>query len=140
MQPAAPVRTLAGLVLQPVEPRLEGGDLPLGFGLGLGLLRADEPAEIARELGIQPATVALMLRRMEKSGLIERYRDAKDERVTQVQLTAAGKKAESDVRRAWEKAEADIHTALEGRSAKEADDLLRGLRDGLAEAKKEKKK
>lgn len=52
-----------------------------GQGRILAALRrrgAMAQAEIARELGIQPATVAIALRRMERGGLIERFRDATD--------------------------------------------------------------
>ncbi|HEY8541876.1 MAG TPA: MarR family transcriptional regulator [Pseudothermotoga sp.] len=47
--------------------------------------------QIAEKLNLRPATVAIMLRRMEKAGLIERQQDANDRRLQRVFLTKKGK-------------------------------------------------
>lgn len=46
---------------------------------------------IAEELNVKPATVAIMLRRMERAGLIRREQDEKDRRLQRVYLTEKGK-------------------------------------------------
>ena len=51
--------------------------------------------DIARHLMLRRATVTRMLQRMERHGLIERFRDPADERIIRVRLTEAGEKAEA---------------------------------------------
>lgn len=47
--------------------------------------------QIAEKLSLRPATVAIVLRRMEKAGLIHRKQDEKDRRLQRVYLTEKGK-------------------------------------------------
>ncbi|WIV12967.1 MarR family transcriptional regulator [Proteiniborus sp. MB09-C3] len=47
--------------------------------------------EIAAKLDIKPSTITVMLRRMEKTNLVERRQDAEDQRVSRVYLTEAGR-------------------------------------------------
>lgn len=54
--------------------------------------------DIARNLNIKPATVTVMLNRMEKSGLLERRQDLNDQRVSRVYLTEAGRNMYTRVR------------------------------------------
>ena len=46
--------------------------------------------ELARRLFVTPATLTVMLNRMEKAGLVARRQDAQDVRRNQLELTAAG--------------------------------------------------
>lgn len=46
--------------------------------------------DLARELGVSTARIAALLRKMEKNGLIVRYRSAEDARQTVVQITQEG--------------------------------------------------
>lgn len=46
--------------------------------------------EISQSLRIKPPTVAVSIKRLEKSGIIERRSDARDRRVTRVSLTEEG--------------------------------------------------
>lgn len=46
--------------------------------------------EISQSLHIKPPTVAVSIKRLEKSGLIERKPDTRDQRVTRVSLTEKG--------------------------------------------------
>ena len=48
--------------------------------------------ELSQKLGIQPATVTMMVKRMTKAGLIERKQDQEDQRVSRVYLTKEGEK------------------------------------------------
>lgn len=47
--------------------------------------------QIAEKLNLRPATVAIVLRRMEKAGLINRKQDENDRRLQRVYLTEKGK-------------------------------------------------
>lgn len=47
--------------------------------------------QIAEKLNLKPATVAIMLKRMEKAGLIQRKQDEVDRRLQRVYLTEKGK-------------------------------------------------
>ncbi|MBU5484688.1 MarR family transcriptional regulator [Clostridium sp. MSJ-11] len=48
--------------------------------------------ELSDKLNIKPATITMMLKRMEKFDLVERKVDSEDQRVTRVYLTEQGKK------------------------------------------------
>jgi MarR family transcriptional regulator, organic hydroperoxide resistance regulator len=54
--------------------------------------------ELAEIMGRRPATVAVMLKRMEKAGFIERTSDEKDRRVTRVRLTGQGTATAAEIR------------------------------------------
>lgn len=47
--------------------------------------------DLADKLQIKPATITVMLRRMEKSGLVKRMQDTEDQRVLRVYITDKGK-------------------------------------------------
>lgn len=47
--------------------------------------------ELADKLNIKPSTITVMLRRMEKAGLVERKQDEEDQRVSRVYITEKGK-------------------------------------------------
>ena len=58
--------------------------------------RKGEPAavgEIALELGVAPAAVTNLSKRMQAAGMVERVADARDARLTRLQMTGAGKEA-----------------------------------------------
>jgi DNA-binding MarR family transcriptional regulator len=57
--------------------------------------------ELARSLRVQPATITKMIRRMEKTGFVERRQDPADQRVSRVYLTEAGRAVQADVRQVW---------------------------------------
>lgn len=47
--------------------------------------------DLAKQLNINPATITVMLTRMEKAGLLERRKDPDDQRVVRVYLTVTGR-------------------------------------------------
>jgi len=49
--------------------------------------------ELAKKLRIQPATLTVMLTRMEKTGLVKRRPDERDQRISRVYLTEQGRQA-----------------------------------------------
>lgn len=48
--------------------------------------------ELADRLKIKPATITVMLKRMEKANLVERKQDAEDQRISRVYITDEGEK------------------------------------------------
>ncbi|MEK0313536.1 MarR family winged helix-turn-helix transcriptional regulator [Cohnella sp. 56] len=56
--------------------------------------------DLAERVGLAPATLTVMLSRMEKSGLVERRPDERDQRVSRVYLTGKGREALTAVREA----------------------------------------
>ncbi|MFH5186854.1 MarR family winged helix-turn-helix transcriptional regulator [Paenibacillus sp. TAB 01] len=58
--------------------------------------------EIAQHLQLTPATVTVMLKRMEKTGHIERRADARDQRISRAYLTAKGRAALDEVKEAMD--------------------------------------
>jgi len=83
-------------------------------GLGVG--------EIGERLALDSATLSPLLRRMEAAGLVERVRDATDERRVTVHLTAEG--------RALEQRAGEVPQAIAHRLVDDADDYAR-LKDLL---------
>lgn len=62
--------------------------------------------ELAAGMLVKPATLTVMLGRMEKTGLVSRAPDDRDQRVTRVYLTDKGRIAAEAVMRAIEEVEA----------------------------------
>lgn len=46
--------------------------------------------ELSDKIGIKPATITVMIKRMEKAGLVERRQDDKDQRVSRIFITDKG--------------------------------------------------
>ena len=59
--------------------------------------------ELADLLRIKPATMTKMVNRMEKTGFIRRETDPKDQRVSLIYLTEAGRAVQNDVQRIFER-------------------------------------
>lgn len=64
------------------------GQPPLMFSLEREPGRSQN--ELAKELNIQKATLTVMLNRMEKTGLVRRESDARDQRISRIFLTDKG--------------------------------------------------
>ncbi len=64
------------------------GQPPLLFSL-LGK-NGQSQKDLADRLNVKPATITVMLRRMEKSKLVERRQDTEDQRISRVYLTERG--------------------------------------------------
>jgi len=62
--------------------------------------------ELAAGMLVKPATLTVMLGRMEKTGLVSRAPDGRDQRVTRVYLTGKGRIAAEAVMRAIDEVEA----------------------------------
>ena len=136
-----PIEALLGQVIKLFHARVR---TMLG---GLGLYRG-QPAilfllwerdgrtqkELAEVLGLSPATITIMLRRMAREGLLERRDDPADQRVSRVYLTKRGKKIRAAV---VERNRMLSDQCLAGFSDKERDQMksfLARLRANLIEA------
>ena len=67
------------------------GQPPLLFTLGR--MGACNQADLAKALHISPATIAVSLKRMEKSGFVKRVPDPGDLRSNRIELTERGRRA-----------------------------------------------
>lgn len=90
-------------------------------------------AELARRLEVEPPTVTRMVRRLERSGLLERRPDPDDGRVVRVHPTARSRMLEMLVRRSWSELDEELITALGATDAERlrrlASEAARALRD-----------
>ncbi len=66
----------------------------------LGAREGISQRELADMVHVAPPTVTAMLQKMERGGLIERWADAEDQRVTRLRLTDAGRQLNHDLRAA----------------------------------------
>lgn len=68
--------------------------------------------QIAKNLCIKPATLTVMIKRMEAAGLISRKSDEKDMRTQRVYITKRGKETAERTRDVFKKAVEDIYNGL----------------------------
>jgi len=108
------------------------GQPPLLFALWKQ--NGQSQGELAKRLHLQPATITVMLRRMEKAQLVERRHDLDDQRVSRAYLTPKGEEVRVKVVEALKTLETECFAGL----ASEEQALLRRfllqMRDNLAEA------
>jgi DNA-binding MarR family transcriptional regulator len=87
-------------------------------------------SELARRMHVSPATVSNMIKRLEKSGFVERRPDAQDQRVSHVYLTDAGRAIRERVDGQWQ----EIEERVFGSFSQEEQALLRALLERVREA------
>jgi DNA-binding MarR family transcriptional regulator len=56
---------------------------------------------LAGQLNKSPSTITKTVKRMEKAGFVQRKADPRDERLSRVYLTAAGRDVQASVERVW---------------------------------------
>jgi DNA-binding MarR family transcriptional regulator len=66
----------------------------------LGAREGISQRELAEMVHLAPPTVTAMLQKLEKAGLIERWDDVEDQRITRIRLTDAGRTLDHDLRAA----------------------------------------
>lgn len=71
-------------------------------------------SELSNLLHVTPATMTNMIKRMEKSGLLERRADDYDQRVSHVYLTDAGNAIQTQVKKMWTGFEAQVFQGFSG--------------------------
>lgn len=86
------------------------GQPPLLFALGHhdGLSQKD----LANRLNVRPATITVMIKRMEKAGYIKRVQDEIDQRISRVYLTDSGRKLMKEVKQTIKKINYECFTGL----------------------------
>jgi DNA-binding MarR family transcriptional regulator len=87
-------------------------------------------SELARRIHVSPATVTNMIKRMEKGGLLERRPDERDQRVSHVHLTDAGRAIRQRVDERWREIETQVFGSF-------SDDELETLRALLQRVREE---
>ena len=88
--------------------------------------------ELANRLEIQPATLTVALRRLEKSGLVVRSRDPDDQRVSRVQPSFKSAELQDGVADRWSKLEQGTVVNLSKDEQDELSRLLAKVSDGLS--------
>lgn len=95
--------------------------------------------ELAEDLQIKPATITMMIRRMEKTEFIERMQDEKDQRITRIFITEKGIEVCKKLIEINNEIEKE---SFQGFSEKEKDTLrvlLKRVRDNLDKSCQKKK-
>ncbi len=137
-----PIKEKTGYTLAKVckAHRANVGALLAEYGLHVGqemvlshLWKQDglAPSELAERLGVEPPTVTNMLSRMEKAGLLERYRDPGDARCTRVYLTEKGRELREQVERRWEAVQERAFAGITTEEEALLRDLLAKIHDNL---------
>lgn len=96
--------------------------------------------EIAEKLCLRPATVTVVLRRMEKAGLLERRNDPEDLRIVRVYLTERGRALEKDVKRIHRMLEKECFARFTPEEKALLREFLTRMRDNLQAVLEEKGK
>jgi DNA-binding MarR family transcriptional regulator len=112
------------------------GRLGLRVGQELVLIhlcaeRALSQGQLAERLGVEQATVSIMLRRMAKAGLVGRRSDKDDARVTRVYATRKGRALERPVLRVWRDQERQLLAGLTAEEKRLLRRLLAHIRANL---------
>jgi DNA-binding MarR family transcriptional regulator len=103
----------------------------LGLHLGQELIVVDlhqhpgsTQAELVERIGIEQPTIAKAVRRMERSGFVERTRDESDRRVTRLRLSPRGEQAVELVVAAWYEADESLTKRLSAAKRRRLVELL----------------
>ncbi|MCX7942277.1 MAG: MarR family transcriptional regulator [Dictyoglomaceae bacterium] len=116
------------------EKLLSGIKLYRGQAPVLLLLQEKEgltQKDIVKQLKIKPSTVTLILRRMEKRGLIKRKRDEEDKRFTRIYLTREGKKFISKLKEVFDILEEECFIGFSEEEKNILKDFFKRIRDNL---------
>ncbi len=86
---------------------------------------------LAERLGVEQATISIVLRRMQKAGLVQRRTDPADARVTRVCLTRKGRSLVPPVQRLWREQERSLLQGLTGEDRRTLGKLLARIQANL---------
>jgi MarR family transcriptional regulator, organic hydroperoxide resistance regulator len=123
-----------------VENNLKRMGLQMGQGAVISTLGkyGDLPQnQIAKLRKVSPATISVMIRRMENNGLIERKNDEKDAKVHIISLTEKGKEAYNELSADFDRNPDIVFEGLSIEDKKHAEVILKRICDNL-EAKNSK--
>jgi DNA-binding MarR family transcriptional regulator len=88
-------------------------------------------SELAEQLHVRPATITNALKRMERTGFVERRQDAEDQRVSRVYLTEAGRNIRGAVEGVWRELEAQTFAGFSSEERALLNQFLLWIRDNL---------
>lgn len=94
--------------------------------------------EIAEKMKIKPSTVAIMVRRMRKRGLVITQRDEKDRRFSKVYLTDEGKKFICKLKKIFKQLEEECFSNFSEEEREILKNYLERIRDNLKKFNEEK--
>ena len=89
-------------------------------------------SELAERLEIQPATLTVALRRLEKAGLVVRSRDPQDQRVSLVQPAFKSASLQDGVRHAWVQLERETVAGLNAEQRATLIELLNKVSESMS--------
>ena len=90
-------------------------------------------SELAERMRIQPPSLTRMVKCMQQNGLVERRRDADDDRVVRVTLTDRGRELSREARRVLRNIEKELTAGFSERELAQISKLLTRMRDNLAD-------
>lgn len=88
--------------------------------------------EISEKLNIAPATLTVMIKRMEKEGLISRQQDPSDQRISRVYITDGGRKVFKESLVILDTISNDCFGSLTADEKDELNNLLKKVKDNLS--------
>ena len=89
--------------------------------------------ELAEKLNVSPATVNVTVKRLEKSGYLERIKDKDDLRISRVSLTEKGKAIAEEAFHSINEVSEKVFKNLSPEEEKDLNFLLTKINDGLME-------
>lgn len=89
---------------------------------------------LGEKMNLKPASVTIMLRRLQKAGLISKLPDEKDLRVFRVSLTEKGNGIKASVKNAIEAVELDACSKLADDEIEDLKRIIGKMKSGLEEA------
>ncbi|MGC9002045.1 MAG: MarR family winged helix-turn-helix transcriptional regulator [Dictyoglomus sp.] len=95
--------------------------------------------EIVENMKIKPSTVAIMIRRMKKRGLVITKRDEKDKRFSKVYLTDEGRKFICELKKTYKQLEEECFGNFTEEERETLKNYLERIRDNLRILNEEKR-
>ena len=93
--------------------------------------------ELVDKLLVRPPTVAVMIKRLEKSGLVKRQHDAKDQRITRIYLSEKGAQIVCEIQQTLKEMEYECFRDFSPEEVEQCKILFTHIKANLAAACKE---
>jgi len=87
--------------------------------------------ELSQKLKIKPSTITIMLRRLEKSGLIKKEQDLRDQRISRVYITDKGRKICEEMKGTMKLIEDTLFNNFSEQEKENLKNLLKKIRENL---------
>ncbi len=89
--------------------------------------------DISERLNVAPATLTMMIKRLEKEELVYREKDSLDKRVYRVYITESGRKTAEEAKRVFKEIEKNCFGSLTDEEEKQLKNLLLKVKENLKE-------